>query len=249
MTSYQTGSGFTPIDNFKGYYDGAGYDIKDLYIKNTTSNVGLFGTQLSGTIKRVRLINVNIVANGSIVGALIGKSDGDIEDCAVISGTVKNDGSSAGHTGGLVGYQNAGKILRSYSHADVMSTGNNCGGFVGSVTGGSVFECFSTGSVTDLTVAKNASNHGGFVGYVGSGSVSNCYYNLTKQSGIAKGDGTALNESEMKKHLRTPLIIRIFGILVIIRLIKGILKTESLLNIRRERGLQLIRFSFIINLI
>ncbi|MHA4411613.1 MULTISPECIES: halomucin [Bacillus] len=236
MTSYQTGSGFTPIDNFKGYYDGAGYDIKDLYIKNTTSNVGLFGTQLSGTIKRVRLINVNIVANGSIVGALIGKSDGDIEDCAVISGTVKNDGSSAGHTGGLVGYQNAGKILRSYSHADVMSTGNNCGGFVGSVTGGSVFECFSTGSVTDLTVAKNASNHGGFVGYVGSGSVSNCYYNLTKQSGIAKGDGTALNESEMKKASSYPFDYQNFWYIGDYKVNKGYPENRKFIKYKKGKG-------------
>ncbi|HDW3054821.1 TPA: halomucin [Bacillus cereus] len=196
MTSYQTGSGFAPISNFTGYYDGAGYDIKDLYINRNQSNVGLFGEQKGGTIKRVRLVNVNIVSNGSNVGALVGKSDGDIEDCAVISGTVKNDGSSAGYTGGLVGYQNAGKTLRSYSHADVMSSGNNCGGFVGTVNGGSVSQCFSTGTVTDLTVAKNASNHGGFVGL---GSVSNCYYNLTKQGGVAKGAGISLSEADMKK--------------------------------------------------
>ncbi|MED2635536.1 halomucin, partial [Bacillus thuringiensis] len=196
MTSYQTGSGFAPITSFKGYYDGAGYDIKDLYINRTQSNVGLFGEQTGGTIKRVRLVNVNIVANGSMVGALVGKSDGDVEDCAVISGTVKNEGSSAQYTGGLVGYQNAGRIVRSYSHADVMSSGNNCGGFLGIVNGGSVSQCFSTGSVTDLTVAKNASYHGGFVG---SGSVSYCYYNLTKQGGVAKGGGTALNEADMKK--------------------------------------------------
>ncbi|AKE16161.1 TPA: halomucin [Bacillus cereus] len=197
MTSYQTGSGFAPITSFKGYYDGAGYDIKDLYINRTQSNVGLFGEQTGGTIKRVRLVNVNIVANGSMVGALVGKSDGDVEDCAVISGTVKNEGSSAQYTGGLVGYQNAGRIVRSYSHADVMSSGNNCGGFLGIVNGGSVSQCFSTGSVTDLTVAKNASNHGGFVG--SGSSIYSCYYNLTKQGGVAKGGGTALNEADMKK--------------------------------------------------
>ncbi|MDY7961485.1 halomucin [Bacillus thuringiensis] len=197
MTSYQTGSGFAPITSFKGYYDGAGYDIKDLYINRTQSNVGLFGEQTGGTIKRVRLVNVNIVANGSMVGALVGKSDGDVEDCAVISGTVKNEGSSAQYTGGLVGYQNAGRIVRSYSHADVMSSGNNCGGFLGIVNGGSVSQCFSTGSVTDLTVAKNASYHGGFVG--SGSSIYSCYYNLTKQGGVAKGGGTALNEADMKK--------------------------------------------------
>ncbi|MGH1287746.1 halomucin [Bacillus toyonensis] len=197
MTSYQTGPGFAPITSFKGYYDGAGYDIKDLYINRTQSNVGLFGEQTGGTIKRVRLVNVNIVANGSMVGALVGKSDGDVEDCAVISGTVKNEGSSAQYTGGLVGYQNAGGIVRSYSHADVMSSGNNCGGFLGIVNGGSVSQCFSTGSVTDLTVAKNASYHGGFVG--SGSSIYSCYYNLTKQGGVAKGGGTALNEADMKK--------------------------------------------------
>ncbi|WP_267377865.1 halomucin [Bacillus sp. GM_Baccil_2] len=238
MTSYQTGSGFTSIDNFKGYYDGAGYDIKDLYIKNTTSNVGLFGTQLSGTIKRVRLVNVNIVANGSMVGALVGKSDGDVEDCAVISGTVKNDGSSAGHTGGLVGYQNAGKILRCYSHADVMSTGNNCGGFVGSVTGGSVSECFSTGSVTDLTVAKNASNHGGFVGFIGSGSVSDCYYNLTKQSGIAKGGGTALNESEMKKAASYSFDYENFWHIEDYKVNKGYPENRKFIKYKKGKGTQ-----------
>ncbi|MDG1566344.1 MULTISPECIES: halomucin [Bacillus] len=234
MTSYQTGSGFAPIANFTGYYDGAGYDIKDLYINRSQSNVGLFGEQKGGTIKRVRLVNVNIVSNGSMVGALVGKSDGDVEDCAVISGTVKNEGSSADHTGGLVGYQNAGRILRSYSHADVMSSGNNCGGFVGTVNGGSVSQCFSTGSVTDLTVAKNASSHGGFVG---SGtSIYSCYYNLTKQGGVAKGRGNALNEADMKKASSYSFDYQNFWYIGDYKVNKGYPENRKFIKYRKGKG-------------
>ncbi|MGA5741239.1 halomucin [Bacillus bombysepticus] len=234
MTSYQTGSGFAPIANFTGYYDGAGYDIKDLYINRSQSNVGLFGEQKGGTIKRVRLVNVNIVSNGSMVGALVGKSDGDVEDCAVISGTVKNEGSSADHTGGLVGYQNAGRILRSYSHADVMSSGNNCGGFVGTVNGGSVSQCFSTGSVTDLTVAKNASSHGGFVG---SGtSIYSCYYNLTKQGGVAKGRGNALNEADMKKASSYSFDYQNFWCIGDYKVNKGYPENRKFIKYRKGKG-------------
>ncbi|WP_434714662.1 halomucin (plasmid) [Bacillus cereus] len=234
MTSYQTGSGFAPITSFKGYYDGAGYDIKDLYINRSQSNVGLFGEQTGGTIKRVRLVNVNIVANGSMVGALVGKSDGDVEDCAVISGTVKNEGSSAGHTGGLVGYQNAGSIFRSYSHADVMSSGNNCGGFVGTVNGGSVSQCFSTGSVTDLTVAKNASSHGGFVG--SGSSIYTCYYNLTKQGGVAKGRGNALNEADMKKASSYSFDYQNFWYIGDYKVNKGYPENRKFIKYRKGKG-------------
>ncbi len=201
MTSYQTGSGFAPITSFKGYYDGAGYDIKDLYINRSQSNVGLFGEQTGGTIKRVRLVNVNIVANGSMVGALVGKSDGDVEDCAVISGTVKNEGSSAGHTGGLVGYQNAGSIFRSYSHADVMSSGNNCGGFVGS-----------------------------------GSSIYTCYYNLTKQGGVAKGRGNALNEADMKKASSYSFDYQNFWYIGDYKVNKGYPENRKFIKYRKGKG-------------
>lgn len=164
MTAHQTGAGFNPVQNFSGYFDGRGFEIKDLYINSSGDNVGLFGNQTGGVIKRVKLTNVNVNASGNYVGALAGRCDGDVYDCAVISGTVENKGKNGMYTGGLVGYKNSGNIYRSYSHAQVKSDGDSLGGFIGRLENGSIYKSFSTGKVVDTTIAQNLSNKGGFAG-------------------------------------------------------------------------------------
>lgn len=200
LSSFQTGQGWTPITGFNGFYDGRGYKIKDLFTNRAQTYVGLFGQQTGGVIRRVILENVNIVANGNQVGALCGRSEGSIEDCAVLSGTVKNEGASALYTGGLIGYKNSGSVVRSYNHADVYSNGNYLGGLVGYGNAATLDECFSTGSVKDTTIAQNLSSVGGLLGYNNGCTVTDCFYNLDKQNGVAKGAGTPLTTSDMKKQ-------------------------------------------------
>jgi hypothetical protein len=201
MTKFQTGAGFQPIGTsgavFSGYYDGRGYEIKDLYINRPTEDcVGLFGYQNAGIIKRVKLVNVNITGK-SYVGALAGRSNGHIYDCAALSGTVV--GSSA--VGGLVGYKSGGNQYRCYSHVEVRADTNNVGGHIGSITGGIVDKCFSTGKVVDLTVAQTIANKGGFFGYVGGGSASGCFWDI-ETSGMSTSPGSPVGKmtADMKNQ-------------------------------------------------
>lgn len=194
LSSYQTGQGWEPIHNFSGYYDGRGFSIKDLYINRSQTFTGLFGQQTGGIIKRVVLANVNIVGNGSQVGALVARADGNVWDCAVISGTVKNEGSAARYTGGLIGYQNGESTVRCYSHVDVFSDGEDVGGLMGQNYSGVIAQCFSTGLVKDTSIAQNLTRIGGFLG------TGNCdddnFYDMDKSgytttSGAAQGRTTA----------------------------------------------------------
>lgn len=166
MTKFQTGEGWAPIENFTGKYDGRGYEIRDLYTNRVQNYVGLFGYLGSSNaeIKRVKLVNVNINAEGRYVGSLAGRSSANVYDCVTVSGTVVNEGTeSTAETGGFIGrIQNS--THRCYSHADVSAKQEFVGGFVGYTTSTDIQQCFSTGKVTDATVAKTVSSIGGFSG-------------------------------------------------------------------------------------
>jgi hypothetical protein len=195
MTSFQTGSGFQPIGNnsaaFTGYYDGRGYEIKDLFINRPSEDyVGLFGYQSSGIIKRVKLVNVNITGR-TYVGALAGRSNSTVQDCAVLSGTVKGYNS----VGGLVGYRGGGTQTRCYSHVEVKADNDYLGGHVGYIASGTVDKCFSTGKVIDLTIAQTIVNKGGFLGYLSGGSVNNnCFWDI-ETSGMLSSSGGAIGKT------------------------------------------------------
>ncbi|PFK11111.1 halomucin [Bacillus cereus] len=238
MTSYQTGSGWNPISNFSGFFDGRGFEIKDLYIKRTQNNIGLFGEQKNGTIRRVRLTNVSITGNGSYVAALVGlKSNGEISDCAVLSGEIRNEGVSASRTGGIVGEQGSGTIKRNYNHAAVYSDGSFCGGIIGKNSAGSISSCYSTGKVIDTTLAKNASYHGGFCGS-NSGSIpaEENFYNIDAQNKVAKGEGTPLSEVDMKKVSSYPYNFRDRWHMGDYHINKGYPENRSFIKYKKGKG-------------
>ncbi|MCY7861160.1 halomucin [Bacillus licheniformis] len=196
MTKYQTGQGWNPIDNFSGYYDGRGYEIKDLFINREQDNVGLFGQQTGGIIKRVKLVNVNIKNTRSYTGGLVGRSNGDVYDCAVISGSV----SGVNHTGGLIGYKEANKITsRCYSHAEVTSTGSNVGGLIGYHNGSenNLTQCLATGKVKDISVAQTGKNYGGLTGY-GDCSKDN-FFDITTGILVSSGNARGRTTADLKK--------------------------------------------------
>jgi hypothetical protein len=147
------------IPAFTGVLDGNGRTVSNLTIRGNCQ-VGLFG-QLSGEVRDLGLVNVNIVASGNYVGGLAGSG------CRIIqcytSGCVSGDNS----VGGLVGYNKlAGEITNCYSTADV-SGDNNVGGLVGE-SEGEVTHCYTIGMVI---------GDGGVGGLIGQNrsSVRGCY--------------------------------------------------------------------------
>jgi filamentous hemagglutinin family protein len=197
-------SGFIPIGStsaaFTGTLDGLGHIISGLTI-NLPSNtdVGLIGVASAGSvIEEVGLMGGSI-SGSSYVGALVGKSQGTVND-AYATGAV----SGARYVvGGLVG-QSSGTVSESYATGNVSGTGNGVGGLVGQNNGtvtnsyatggtiggdlevgglvgqnqGSVIDSYTTGSV------KGVGDVGGLVGYnVGAHSAIGTSYSVGKVSG------------------------------------------------------------------
>ncbi|MDR2579494.1 MAG: hypothetical protein LBC85_00680 [Fibromonadaceae bacterium] len=116
-------NGWTPINNFRGTFDGGGHVISGVSI-NFGLNLGLFGTVNNGAL----IMNLGVVVDieGEVnVGGLVGNNQGTIRN-SYATGSVKG----TFFVGGLVG-SNSGTIRNSYVAVEV--EGNDfVGGLVGS---------------------------------------------------------------------------------------------------------------------
>ena len=205
------GTAFT----FKGIFDGNGHTIdfgnKSIHYsgyhnqKAGTTNGGFLFYQISGTVKNLNLIGINldtIPTGGSQHGLLAANATGDytIENVHV-TGTYKKTGSNVNF--GLVGRQ-SGDVTGSIKNCSmsIVATGDNesdnFAGFVGSVSKGSVsFEnCVVTGSVT--TEGKAAGLVGNFGSTTGTMTAKNCVNLATLAGGttgafVASGEATVNN--------------------------------------------------------
>ncbi len=155
--------GFPPIgpsssEPFAGHYNGAGHVISNLYINRPgSSRTGLFGDlNAAGFIVNLGLVNVDYTGT-NIIGGLAGINRGLIERC-FSSGAITSDGTS----GGLVGANAPGAILRdAYSLVDITSEFRS-GGLVGDNLG-LIENAFAAGYIDD-TVGNWPNTFGGLVG-------------------------------------------------------------------------------------
>jgi len=161
-------SGFIPIGNssapFTGTFDGLLHSVSNLTINlPSNSNVGLFGVAgPTSAIEEVGLAGGSI-SGSSYVGALVGKSQGTIND-TYATGTVSG---TSYVVGGLVG-QTSGTVSESYATGSVTGAGNGVGGLVGA-NNGAVIDSYSTGAV-----AGSSLEVGGLVGQ-NAAAVSDSY--------------------------------------------------------------------------
>lgn len=183
---------------FFGAYNGQEFNISNLFINRPNQDyVGFFGYGQSGggTVQNIGLINLSIIGQDN-VGGFFGADTETITNCFA-SGTIEG----RDNVGGFVGANFIGDISNSYSNVtvngrnavggfcgnaynipglsisncysigNVIATGNNVGGFIGSNTQNDISNCFARVNVT----AINSNNVGGFVGYTISASIDNCY--------------------------------------------------------------------------
>lgn len=132
---WNNGTGFNPVENFRGTFDGNGHTIRDLIIdRPTEDSVGLFAsTSDDALLTNVELRSVDITGARD-VGALVGSNDGEVRDSQV-SGLIEGEGER--NVGGLVGSNEGGTVLRSSSSAEVGGERplESVGGLVGRNTG------------------------------------------------------------------------------------------------------------------
>lgn len=217
-------SGWLPISDFSGTFDGRGFTISGLTINRSgTNDVGLFATTTAGAVvKDLLLVEVQITGFNN-TGALVGYNIGLVSGVGVIGGTV--NGST--NTGGLIGANlgSSAKVSQSFSSASVTGSGNRIAGLVGlNISGATILDSYSIGSVS----ATGGNAAGGLVGenngnltsiersYAG-GSVSiteasgslvgnqidsattiNSYYDI-EATGQSTGPGTALTTAQIRK--------------------------------------------------
>lgn len=188
---WNDGTGWEPIgDNitpFEGVFDGGGFAIKYLNIKNPdTSYIGLFGKS-NGSIMRLGMQDCEIVADDDqyeqiYVGGIAGWSNGPISECY----NTGNILASCYHAevGGIAGIY--GTIEKCFNVGTISANGYyaNVGGIIGSY--GHIDECYNMGSVT-----LSGDNVGAIAG--SASILTNCYYVNGNMQGAVSGVGSQTN--------------------------------------------------------
>ena len=186
---WNNGAGFAPIEEFKGVFDGRGYEIVGLHINRSLSgkNGGLFAIN-SGRITAVGIrdgyFRVGYDADGNpaaavSVGMLVGKNAGSR---AIVSYTHSSGfiDAVASNIGGLVG-DNGAIIDYSYATAVIEGSGtmgsSNIGGLIGvNSRTGLLFSVYSAGEIYSLNTNNNLGNNlGGLVGNYLGGALRSSY--------------------------------------------------------------------------
>ena len=175
--SYATGTVTSTATNYTGGLVG---QMVNATITNSSSTSqvsgknyvgGLVGS-LSGTSSITNSSSTGPVNGTNEVGGLVGNS----QNTASIT-TSHSTGAVGGvsDVGGLIGYNTSpGAISNSYSSCPIAATGSFMGGLIGYngvASGGSVANCYSTGTVSGGAFG------GGFIGYnsMTGGTITNCY--------------------------------------------------------------------------
>lgn len=226
LSSYlnSNSSGWTPIKDFTGKFDGKKHTIKGLWISlSSIDNVGLFANiQGSSNNKRASVSNlfVNIskkgITGGNRVGGICGNlSYGNIENCMVTG-----DISGGGYVGGIVGcnsdnYYNSSIISQCASSGNIIANSGSVGGILAYQNGAcSIENCYSIANVkTEGSYYSEAYGIGGsaencyFAGTISGaninyvypiGSNTNSYYDSEKTK--ISGKSGALTTKEMKQQ-------------------------------------------------
>lgn len=179
LSSYlnSNSSGWTPIQDFTGKFDGKKHTIKGLWISlSSISNVGLFANiQGYSNDERASVSNlfVNVSKKGitgrSSVGGICGRlSYGNIENCMVTGDIIGGE-----YVGGIVGWNNDNSsISQCASSGNIIATYGEVGGILGYRYGScSIENCYSIANVkVEGEGSYNYTAYG--IGY----SAEKCYF-------------------------------------------------------------------------
>ena len=167
---------WTPIGNseesaYIGTFDGNGNTISGLYIGSSGVDYkGLFGRVNGGTVQNLT-VSGNVSGDRHVGGVVGYNSSGTVTGC-IFSGSGSVSGvTGSDYVGGIVGYNGTGGTVENcYNTGSVTATGSDgrVGGVVGQNFGG-VKNCYNTGAVSGSGLYV-----GGVVGN-NEASVTNCY--------------------------------------------------------------------------
>jgi hypothetical protein len=190
---------------FTGSFDGQGYTITGLKVRQTTDKLGLFGLIGSaGEVKNVSLVDPIVLRSGASdegyqAGAIAGESLGTITNCDVeindadaIEGR-QTSGGIVGRSEGVV--QECRAVVNTAQAIYNGLTDTNVGGLIG-LNDGEIYQCASEGTGSVL----GAANVGGLVGensgfdIVDGGIILNSYSRLDVETNAADNAGGLIGE-------------------------------------------------------
>jgi len=200
------GNNFRPIGGgFKGNFDGGGH-----FISGIIANSSPFKTVAQErTLKDLTIKNATINCSHDVVGGMVGRNGGRVENCHVAE-DVAIIGNSAGirysYLGGIVG-SNAGAIWQCSSAAVITKGGARIGGIAGDNVG-NINNCVFVG-----TTLEGFDHVAAIAGYwTGSnGTLSGCFYlnNALKAYCDADGNGKDISDTprqDLHKVILGPLV-------------------------------------------
>lgn len=178
-------SDWKAIQGFTGKLDGDGHKITNLKINGlNVKDIGFFDI-LQGTVENLTFENAQITARGDIgnAGIVAGTNQGYISNVTV-GGKISPEYYS--NVGGLVGYNDCGKIVNSINQAEVTGA-NKVGGVVGYMSvnaNDAITGCVNKGKVSGKDKV------GGVAGYITMPSVdSNSLYSISNNTNENAVDG------------------------------------------------------------
>jgi hypothetical protein len=136
-------------NKFAGTFEGNHFKITNLtYTTLSAVNyIGLFGYSSGATIQKLHLENVNISSGGRYVGGIIGcMGGGQVVNCSV-TGTVVGYSYTGGLIGQASG-EFDGCHTNCFVTSSGVTTFEGTGGIVGAQKSGTIIRCFSEGTVT-----------------------------------------------------------------------------------------------------
>lgn len=151
-----TGSGERQKIPFRGYFNGNGHYIKNLYIGRNQQYIGLFGNLgEGGVIEKLGIKDIHISYKGDfIAGALAARVSGTeenpsyINECCVIGGEISATDEFT--IGGLIGYADYAKVTNCYTTINLHAT-ENVGGIIGSMQFGTeMVNCYASGKLSNV---------------------------------------------------------------------------------------------------
>ena len=173
--------GFTPISSFKGYFDGRGNEIQNIYIKKEGPAALFVSSWGAKSMQNIGVTGEITSTTEGAAGILVGGS-ATMENCWNKAKVTAGSNDAAGIcTGGSI-------IKNCYNTGDVTNTSTGGGGYsmAGGITVGynkTVENCYNTGEIKSGGYAGGiASGHGN-----GKTTVRNCYNTGNIQSEDAGG--------------------------------------------------------------
>ena len=168
------------------HFNGNGYVVSNLYMNETTYELGLFSTINHCIIDNVGLENCHVKGDYR-TGCLCGRVwNGEIKNCYVVNSRVEG----TDYVGGLIGENDEGKIVNNYVNVNVI--GNRWTGLMlGMSWCGTIRNCYSAGGLIMRSYCYNA----GIVAYSTSGEISHCYSVNLPMGVIGYLGGTVVNDT------------------------------------------------------